>query len=279
MDPAADDLVRQHYQVPDLRSQVARLLGTEPRDWAALAEVDQFHVMGVEATQVIAQRLEVSSDTRILDVGCGFGGPARFLAATYGASVMGVDLSPGFVEVAGWLAEITGLTERARFAAVDGTGLPFAANSFDCAWTLHVGMNVAEKGPFYAEIARVLAPGGRLAVFDFVRGTDEARYPLPWAKEPAGSFLATAMELDRCLVWAGFDLADTEDWSQRAITWLAKARFAPKAPNLVGLVFGTEAKTILENLTNGLLEDRIRLVLRIATRQTARERTAIGESR
>ncbi|WP_245461048.1 methyltransferase domain-containing protein, partial [Mesorhizobium sp. M7A.F.Ca.US.005.03.2.1] len=63
--------------------------------------------------------LAPSPTDRILDVGSGIGGPARFLAATYGCQVDGVDLTPAFVEASGRLTMLSGLDEKVRFHEAD----------------------------------------------------------------------------------------------------------------------------------------------------------------
>ena len=67
---------------------------------------------------------------RLLDVGCGLRGPARFLAATYGCHVTGIDLSQPFIEAARMLTERCGLADRASFLQGDALDLPFTDVSF-----------------------------------------------------------------------------------------------------------------------------------------------------
>src|SRR5688500_16040619 len=128
----------------------------EPDD---LFPVDQLHAGGMAATKYALERLEIGPGTRLLEVGCGIGGPSR-LAATYDAQVTGIDLTPEFVEAATTLTERVGLSETASFVATPGEALPFAAGSFDAALMVHVGMNSPDKLALYHEVHRLLAPGG-----------------------------------------------------------------------------------------------------------------------
>ena len=77
-----------------------------------LAPVDHFHVRGILATADLAVAAQLSPSMRVLDLGCGIGGTARYLAGTVGCTVVGVDLSPGFVEVATFLTARCGLGFR-----------------------------------------------------------------------------------------------------------------------------------------------------------------------
>src|SRR5258706_16265679 len=109
-------VTRQHYEKNEagtsLVSKVATILDSLPAgpvDASQLAGLDQFHVMGLEATDRLARFAGIESGTDILDAGSGLGGPSRYLASTYGCRVVGVDLSPSFVAVAQLLAQRTGL--------------------------------------------------------------------------------------------------------------------------------------------------------------------------
>ena len=143
-----------------------------------LAGVDEFHARGREATVELADWLPPALDTELLDIGSGIGGPARFLAATRGYRVVGVDLTPEYVAVANELSRRCGLDDRVRFLTADALNLPFEPASFAAAYTQHVAMNIADKQGLYAEVARVLRPGGSLVIYDILQGPGGAG-PLP----------------------------------------------------------------------------------------------------
>ena len=87
---------------------------------------DQLHVRGAEATVELAELAALREGERVLDVGAGLGGPARFLAERFGVDVTGVDVTAAFVERAKALARDAGLADRVRFVRADATSLPFA---------------------------------------------------------------------------------------------------------------------------------------------------------
>ena len=128
----------------------------------------------------------------VLDVGSGIGGPARFLAATYGCQVTGVDLSEPFVDAARYLTERTGQSGQVSFQTASALELPFDDGRFDVVLLQHVAMNISDRARLYREIRRVLKSGGRFATFDVVLNSGEPHYPVPWARTPATSFLLTA---------------------------------------------------------------------------------------
>ena len=92
-----------------------------------LAALDQFHTRGLAATAELAKLAGITAGMSVLDVGSGVGGPARFLAATYGCRVTGVDLSEPFVEAARYLTERTGQGGQVSFETASALELPFEA--------------------------------------------------------------------------------------------------------------------------------------------------------
>src|SRR5204863_9251752 len=90
-----------------------------------LAPVDEFHVRGREATVELAARGALRPGTRVVDVGCGLGGSARYLAVEHGAQVTGIDLTQEYVDAANTLAKMVGLGDRIRFQQANALALPF----------------------------------------------------------------------------------------------------------------------------------------------------------
>ena len=186
------DAVRGQYLFADFPARVRAALdaaGPGPLSWRDLAQLDQFHVRGVPATEELAAGLDLRDGERVLDVGSGLGGPARYLAAVHGCHVTGVELQPDFVAVADELSRRTGLADRTRFVAGDATELPFPPGTSDHAWTQHVTMNIADKDRLYRSVHRAVRPGGRFASYDVVAGDGQpVIYPVPWAADASISF-------------------------------------------------------------------------------------------
>jgi ubiquinone/menaquinone biosynthesis C-methylase UbiE len=144
----------------------------EPDDLAAL---DEFHALGRAATAASARLARVAPGDRVVDVGAGIGGPARFLAGRLGASVTMVDPTARFRRLAEALVRGTGLADRITVLEGTAEALPLPDGSFDLAWTQAVSENVADKPAMAAELARVVAPGGRVATFEIVMPDFRAR--------------------------------------------------------------------------------------------------------
>ncbi|MTJ81991.1 MAG: class I SAM-dependent methyltransferase [Telmatospirillum sp.] len=259
------DIVREHYGTRPLCEMIAQALdqlGCARPGWKELAALDQFHVRGLAATKELTLGLAPAADDHVLDVGCGLGGPARYLAATTGCRVTGIDLSVPFVEAARLLTDRSGLEGRVTVRVADALDLPFGDKTFDHAWTQHVAMNIADRAGFYGEIHRVLKPGGRLAIYDVIAGDGgDVIYPVPWADRPEISFLVTLEAMRSALTGAGFEEISVEDVSQDAIDWFGRQKAGGPPPALaLPLVMGPGFPAMTANLRRNLAEGRIRMV-------------------
>jgi SAM-dependent methyltransferase len=255
--------VRAHYKATGLTERLKAALTAfgpenarlQPRQLAAL---DQFHTRGLAATAEIGELSGITADAVVLDVGCGVGGPVRFLAETYGCRIAGVDLSEPFVEAARYLTERTGQSDQVSFQTASALALPFADAAFDVALLQHVAMNIADRGRLYDEIRHVLRSCGRFAIFDIVRRAGEPHYPVPWARTPATSFLLSAAETRRAIEQSGFQVTAWRDDTEAAKAWAVQWRDAgpPPPPNL-GTVMRPDLPALAANLGRNLIEGRL----------------------
>lgn len=129
------------------------------------------------AADVAAEYDAPSADDVVLDIGCGVGGPSRYLADRFGCAVTGIDVVPVRVEVARDLARMTNTGDRVSYRVADATALDFDDASFGHVWMLDVSIHIRDKRALFGEIARVLRPGGLLVMH-------EQTGPLPRAMRP-----------------------------------------------------------------------------------------------
>ena len=150
-----------HYGIDDIYGRILTALrdvGIEPSaaTVADLAPIDQFHTGGLPATRALADRVDITAQTKVLDAGCGIGGGARFLADTYGCSVVGIDLAEEFVAAAAPLNDLLGLADKVSCRVGDMTNTGFDDGSFDLVWSQNVLMNIEDKPAVLREMHRVL---------------------------------------------------------------------------------------------------------------------------
>lgn len=260
--------VTGHYGRGGLLQRLERALlddGADPmRPTAeALAPYDQLHGRGIEATEELAAMVDVTAADHLLDIGSGIGGPARSMARRFGCRVTGIDLTEEFCDVARHFTRALGLEARVRFEVGDALAMPFPDASFDGAYSMNVSMNIADKPALYAEVARVLKPGGWLALSEVAKGPGAPlEYPVPWATRADDSFLATPKETLRALEAAGFEVVHWRETAAEAIAFSARglatsARGEKPPQRAVPLVHGEIAAQAVRNAARGVAEGRI----------------------
>ncbi len=260
-------LVARHYAQGGLEAAILAGLAAAGKDPARLgmddlAPVDEFHIGGRRATEELAARLPLAPGMKLLDIGSGLGGAARFLATRHGCDVTGIDLTAEYVAVANMLAARVGLAGRVRYLEGSAMALPFADASFDGATMLHVGMNIADKGALFRGVRRVLKPGGFFAIYDVMAedGGGDLAYPVPWATTAATSFVERAASYRAWLAESGFVVTHERNRRDLAMEFFARLRAAgANGPPPLGLhlVMGeaTRAKVanMIGNVERGLV--------------------------
>jgi SAM-dependent methyltransferase len=170
---------------------------------------------------IVAEYGAPTSHDLMLDLGCGIGGPGRFLADRFGCSVLGVDLLPLRVEIAEALAELTHTDDRVSYRVADATDLDLADELFAQVWMLDVSMHIRNKRALFAEIARVLQPDGLLVMH-------EQTGPLPSAMKPVmrqAPYIAPSLpQLIRYIEAAGLRVLTWRDTTRVVIEYFLKMR-------------------------------------------------------
>jgi ubiquinone/menaquinone biosynthesis C-methylase UbiE len=263
---ALQNLVENQYHSPGLYELILKRLWDQEIDRSNvsrrdIAGVDEFHVRGAEVSRELASQAKLDH-SRVLDVGCGIGGPCRMLAEEYNCQVTGIDLSHEYIRTAKGLSELVGLQDKTKFVQSDALKLPFENGSFDVVWTQHVQMNVRHKLKFYSEIERVLNEHGTLMYYDIFRTEAGAvNFPVPWADDPSTSFLETTQHMDDILERLCFKNLLTTDQTSQGIRFLQNIFMKMKTdgPPKLGLnvLMGNSTGEKLGNILKGLEEDQI----------------------
>lgn len=285
--------INAHYGgADDLASAILaalRAAGKDPDRLAPddLAPVDQFHFLGKDSTLELARLAQIGPGMRVLDVGGGLGGPARTLASEFGCTVTVLDLTEQCCRVGELLTARTGLSDRVTFRQGDALAMPFPDEQFDVAWTQQSAVNIADKERLYAAIHRVLRPGGRLALFEIMAGPSAPIFfPVPWAHDPAISFLRPPEEVRAVLATSGFKEVAWVDVTARIVAarmvaarsasgsltgvqeQLPAQSFALAAPSPLGLhlLLGADYPAMARNVTWNFDEHRMVVIAAVFER-------------
>ncbi len=270
MSYSTDPRIEEHYTHRDLAVAIFEALAAAGKDvdnltLQDLAPVDEFHIRGQEATAELARVARLDETMHVLDVGSGVGGPSRYLGAEFGCRVTGLDLTEAYYRAAQVLADRLGLGDRIVYPQGNALHMPFDDESFDVAWTQHTAMNIEDKPRLYAEMCRVVKRGGLIAIYDIPAGDGgPVHFPVPWARVPSISFLATPDELRELLEEAGFEILSWRDTTDLGREWFRALRQRAQeegAPPLgFHVLLGPDFQAMAQNQVRNLEENRIRLI-------------------
>jgi len=135
-----------------------------------LINLDQYHYLGIEAVDLAAQKLGISAQSQVLDIGSGIGGTARYLAWKYGCQATGVELQEQLHTVGIEMTAATGMQDKVKliegdFTNIDGLGI--ADRSFDCWISLMVFLHICDRTVLFQNCAKVLKPHGKFYIEDY----------------------------------------------------------------------------------------------------------------
>lgn len=177
-----------------------------------LALADQFHSGGKSSTVRLARQAELKPGMRVLDVGGGLGGPARTLAVEFGCQVTVVDPTESYVRTGEALTARLRLEDQVKHRLGNALALDIGAGGFDVVWTQNSGMNINDKERLYAGFARVLGPGGLLAIQEPMAGSVQpVIFPVMWAPDATTNFLRPPKEMRAVMEEAGFRVRAWDD--------------------------------------------------------------------
>lgn len=263
----ASSPVEQHYHRHGLYERILQqlhMLGIDHTTRKDISGVDEFHIRGAAVSLQLAHEAGLSTNHKIIDIGCGIGGPCRMMADEFGCDVTGIDLTEAFIETARRLTQLVQLERNVLFLQADALALPFDNACFDMAWTQHAQMNIQDKRTFCTEMARVLKPRGSFIYYDvFTKKGEPLKYPVPWADDDAISFLITTAELDMLLQELGFIKIQATDQTTAGIQFFEEMftkMAAGETPRIgLPLLIGVSSKEKFQNLYANFIDKKIEL--------------------
>ncbi len=230
-----------------------------------IAAVSSFHLRGLSATVSLAESVEIPYGAKILDVGSGPGGTSRYLSETFGAQVVGLDLTYAFSKLAKYLSKKTGISDSTGFVCASALEIPLQSKKFDMIWLEHVQMNIMNKPRLVSELYRVLKQGGKLIMYEvFQSGKRAPEYPLPWAETSDFSFLISQDKMKQLLITSGFMVLKWHDTLEEIIKWIEMRRIrqpdSDKPVPGVNLLMGDRADEKVKHFIDAVMDKRLTVI-------------------
>jgi cyclopropane fatty-acyl-phospholipid synthase-like methyltransferase len=254
--------VIRHYTRGDLNDIVLSWLsaaGRDPRRPAPddLAPIDELHSGGREATVAFAEGIALKRDHRLLDIGCGIGGPARFFADRTGCRVEGIDLTPEHIDVAIDLTRRMQLNDLVTFRVANALDLSWVSQPFDAAIMLHVGMNIQDKERLFRNVRAALKAGSTFGIYDLMRTSpDTIAFPMLWAQTSATSFVEEPETYCRLLEGAGFAIVREHNYRELVLDynrrWRAECAKNDALPSMLTAMRGADWSKRAANLNEAM---------------------------
>jgi len=162
-----DDEVRKHY---DRLSFLYKLFWGEHLHHGYWEDSESVGRAQVQLMERLAEKAKIPNSAEVLDIGCGLGGSAFWLAQQYDCSVTGLTISPVQAKLATKKARNQGLTNQLRFLVRDANFWQPKSGSVDVIWIMESSEHFRNKADFFRRCASALKPGGVLAVCAWLRG-------------------------------------------------------------------------------------------------------------
>lgn len=198
------DEIRKHY---DRLSILYRMFWGEHLHHGYWENGESIERAQVKLMEQLAEKAGVPRGAQVLDIGCGLGGSAFWLANQYDCRVTGLTISPVQARMANKKAKANGVADQLRFLVVDANVWQPEPDSVDVVWIMESSEHFRDKKNFFARCAQALRPGGVLAVCAWLRGEQST----------PGNHQELVATIGRAMLSASLDtLSQYAEWMRQA---------------------------------------------------------------
>lgn len=177
----------------------------------AVGRKDFYGVMAEDAVGYLAEKLNLSPGSYVLELCSGIGGPLRYLAKKYGCKAVGIELNEFSYKVAIERTQRDGLDSRVSFICGNALEIPFPEATFTHIFGCDAWSYFPNKMELYHRAYRVLKPGGIMAFYDLAKETEEKRQPSHWEAVFGSYHPETFQRYEAMLKEAGFSIIEHQD--------------------------------------------------------------------
>ncbi|MAQ14715.1 MAG: hypothetical protein CMN30_07950 [Sandaracinus sp.] len=257
---AYSTLVNQYY---DLVTDFYEMAWGDSFHFSPRFKHEKFYAALKRHERFLGRKLRLAPQMKAVDLGCGVGGPARYMASHFGHDVVGVNANAHQLGRARKLTQKAGLQDRVSFAEADFMNLPFEDGTFDAAYGIEATCHAPDRVKMFSGVKRILKPGARFAVYEWALtdnydGNDPEHRRIKKEIEEGDGLpdLAHTSEIDHAFEAAGFEVLETKDlagegdpetpWYQSLTGGDFSLSSLPRTP--VGRVITNNALNVLQKL-------------------------------
>ncbi len=223
--------VQKHY---DHLSRFYRMLWGEHLHHGYWENGESIERAQIKLMEHLAEKAQIAPGSHVLDIGCGIGGSALWLADQYECRVTGLTISPVQARMATKKAKSKGLANRVKFLVTDANTWQPQSESVDVVWIMESSEHFENKKDFFARCARALKPGGVLAVCAWLRGEQSEKEQQLVAAIAEAMFSASLDTLSQYAEWmrqANLEVETAKDITRNVVpTWKYCSRMAERLP-------------------------------------------------
>ncbi len=198
-------------------------------------------------TDMLIERTSARSGDRVLDLGCGVGGPALRLIKKRGCDVLGITISTYQATAANHLAQREGIAGQAVFWIANALKLPFSDSSFDVVWALESIFHMPDRRRVLREAFRVLRAGGQIVIADMTQRAPMNEEQRAIVREMHVNSLVSFDEYVETIREAGFEVTEAVDLSGHTTRMgLETARVVEEKRDEIIQIYGEEFAAAME---------------------------------
>lgn len=169
------------------------------------------HYLGKEAVALMASRLDLNENSNVLDIGCGVGGAARYLAQNFSCNITGIDVQAALLKISQDINQTLELDKKITLVNGDALHEKFDGQRFDVWFCILVLVHLKHRKELLSHVKSLLKPQGKFYLEDFIVKSELSRNQRKLLEQIACPMMTTKAEFVEELRHCGYQNIQTED--------------------------------------------------------------------